>query len=172
VNTARRDHGDAVTPAMEDYLKAIHRMTAEAAPVTTHALAERLGVAGPSVTKMVKRLHELGHVDHARYHGVTLTVSGERIAVEVIRHHRLLERYLVEKLGYPADQVHAEAERLEHYLSEDLESYLDAALGHPTVGPHGDPIPRADPSRPASARPYDRHRSGTTTGSDDATADH
>ena len=130
-----------VTAAMEDYLKAVYRLGADGGEVTTQRLAEDLGVSGPSVTNMVKRLDGLGLLRHARYHGVELTVPGERIALEVVRHHRLLEQYLVETLGFGWDEVHAEAERLEHHLSEALEARLDAALGHPTVDPHGDPIP-------------------------------
>ncbi len=130
-----------VTPAMEDYLKAAYRLRDEAGLVTTQALAAELGVSGPSVTNMIKRLHQQGFLRHAPYRGVALTETGQRIALEVIRHHRLLERYLVEALGYPWDEVHAEAERLEHCVSEALEARLDAALGHPTRDPHGDPIP-------------------------------
>ena len=129
-----------VTPAMQDYLKAVYRLR-DAGPVTTQRLADELGVSGPSVTNMVKRLDELGLLRHARYHGVELTPGGERVALEVVRHHRLLEQYLVQTLGFGWDEVHAEAERLEHHLSEALEARLDAALGHPTVDPHGDPIP-------------------------------
>ncbi len=133
--------GLRVTPTMEDYLKAVYQLRDETGTVTTQQLADQLGVSGPSVTNMIKRLAELGLLRHTRYHGGELTPAGERIALEVIRHHRLLERYLVEALGYRWDEVHAEAERLEHHLSEELEARLDAALGHPTVDPHGDPIP-------------------------------
>ncbi len=130
-----------VTSAMEDYLKAAYRLEQEGGAVTTLRMAEELGLSGPSVTNMVKRLDELKLVVHNRYHGIALTPSGRSVALEVIRHHRLLERYLVEALGFSWDEVHAEAERLEHHLSEELEARLDAALGHPTVDPHGDPIP-------------------------------
>lgn len=133
-----------ITQAMEDYLKAAYRVGEEGGPVTTQRLADALGVSGPSVTNMVKRLHDLRLLRHTRYHGVELTQAGERVAVEVIRHHRLLELYLAASLGYPWDEVHAEAERLEHHLSEELESRLDSALGHPTRDPHGDPIPTPD----------------------------
>jgi DtxR family Mn-dependent transcriptional regulator len=126
---------------MEDYLKVAFRLQAEGGTVTTQRLAEELGISGPSVTNMVKRLHELGLVRHTRYHGVELTEAGQKVALEVIRHHRLLELYLAETLGYDWDQVHAEAERLEHHVSEELESRMDSALGFPTVDPHGDPIP-------------------------------
>lgn len=134
----------AVTPAMEDYLKAVYQLRDDEGDVTVHRLVERLGVSGPSVTNMVKRLHELGLLRHARYHGVRLTPEGERIAVQVVRHHRLLERFLVEHLGYGWDEVHAEAERLEHHISEAFEARVDALLGHPVRDPHGDPIPTAD----------------------------
>jgi len=133
--------GLRVTPTMEDYLKAVYQLRDETGTVTTQQLADQLGVSGPSVTNMIKRLAELGLLRHTRYHGGELTAAGERIALEVIRHHRLLERYLVEALGFSWDEVHVEAERLEHHLSEELEARLDAALGHPTVDPHGDPIP-------------------------------
>ena len=93
---------------------------------------------------MLKKLDKLGLVRHERYHGATLTPSGERIALEVVRHHRLLELYLMEALGLSWDEVHTEAERLEHHLSEELEARIDAALGYPTRDPHGDPIPTAD----------------------------
>lgn len=129
---------------MEDYLKAVYRLREQGGPVTTQRISEELGVTGPSVTNMVKRLHDLHLLEHERYQGVELTEAGERIALEVIRHHRLLELYLAETLGYSWDQVHAEAERLEHHLSDELEARIDSSLGHPTHDPHGDPIPSAD----------------------------
>jgi DtxR family Mn-dependent transcriptional regulator len=140
-----------ITPAIEDYLKAIYQLSQEeqeAGPVTGNRVAERLGVAAPSVTNMVKRLAELGLVEHEPYRGVVLTADGQRVALEVVRHHRLLERYLVEALGYPWDEVHDEAERLEHHISEALEARMAAALGDPTVDPHGDPIPALNGSVP------------------------
>ena len=130
-----------VTVAMEDYLKAAYRLRDEAGPVTTQALAAELGVSAPSVTNMVKRLHGLGLVHHERYRGVELTNTGEQVALEIVRHHRLLELYLVEALGFPWDEAHVEADRLEHHVSAKLEARLEAALGHPTRDPHGDPIP-------------------------------
>ena len=126
---------------MEDYLKAVYRLQEHGGAVTTQRLAEELGVTGPSVTNMVKRLDEMRLLTHARYQGVALTPAGSRIALEVIRHHRLLELYLAETLGYAWDQVHEEAERLEHHVSEELEARMDTALGFPTHDPHGDPIP-------------------------------
>jgi DtxR family Mn-dependent transcriptional regulator len=127
--------------AMEDYLKAIFLLGDEGEAVTTVALAGRLGVAAPSVTHMVKRLHEMGLVLHSPYRGIELTPAGRAVAVEVIRHHRLLELYLVEFLDVPWEKVHEEAERLEHVLSEDLESRIAEKLGQPRVDPHGHPIP-------------------------------
>jgi DtxR family Mn-dependent transcriptional regulator len=129
--------------SVQDYLKAIWKLERDG-PATTSALAAELGVTPASATAMVKKLASLGLVEHERYRGVRLTPSGERAALEVIRHHRLLELYLMKALGLGLDEVHAEAERLEHYLSEDLESRIDAALGHPTHDPHGDPIPTAE----------------------------
>ncbi len=139
-----RREAPQVTPAMEDYLKAAYRLRDEDGPITTQRLAEALGVSSPSVTNMVKRLHELGLVRHERYRGVELTETGEQIALEVVRHHRLLELYLVQALGYAWDEAHAEADRLEHHISEEMEARIDAALGHPTRDPHGDPIPGRD----------------------------
>lgn len=130
-----------ITHAMEDYLKVAYRLQQEGGPVSTQRLADELGISGPSVTNMVKRLHDLQLVSHTRYHGMELTASGQRIALEVLRHHRLLELYLKESLGYDWDQVHDEAERLEHHVSEELEARMDSILGFPTVDPHGDPIP-------------------------------
>jgi DtxR family Mn-dependent transcriptional regulator len=130
-----------ITPAMQDYLKAVYRL-GETGPVSTQRLAEELGVAAPSATNMAKRLHELGLVHHTRYHGVSLTPAGREAALEVVRHHRLWETYLAEAVGLGWDEVHDEAERLEHHLSDRLEARLDSLLGFPATDPHGDPIPR------------------------------
>ena len=131
--------------AVEDYSKAIYTLEHRGdGPVSTNALAERLGVTAASASGMVKRLGELGLVTHQPYRGVTLTEAGQRVALEVIRHHRLLELYLVESLGVPWDRVHDEAEVLEHVLSEELEELIAAKLGDPTHDPHGDPIPTRD----------------------------
>ena len=129
------------TSAVEDYLKAVYEVGRTEEKVTTSALAERLEVSPASVTGMIKKLAEMKLVTHERYHGVALTKAGRRTAIEVIRHHRLVETYLHETLGVPWDQVHAEAEKWEHVLSEDLEARMDEALGHPTNDPHGAPIP-------------------------------
>ncbi len=132
---------------IEDYAKAIYalqRHAGGAEGVSTNDIAERLGVTPASVSAMLKKLAERGLVVHERYRGVVLTAEGERVALEVLRHHRLLELYLAEHLGVPWDRVHEEAEALEHVLSEDLEARIAAKLGHPTHDPHGDPIPDAD----------------------------
>ena len=127
--------------AVQDYLKAIYALESEGERVTTSALARRMGVSAPSTTAMTKRLAELGLVERLPYRGVALTEEGRRGALEVLRHHRLLELYLVDRLGLSLDEVHAEAELLEHALSEELEARIDAELGFPTHDPHGDPIP-------------------------------
>jgi DtxR family transcriptional regulator, Mn-dependent transcriptional regulator len=147
----RRDPAAANTEAVEDYAKAIHALRErESGAVTNSALAERLGVSPGSVTAMLKRMGDLGLVEHEPYQAVTLTEAGERVALEVIRHHRLLEAYLSEALGMPWDRVHDEAEVLEHYISEELEERMAAALGDPTLDPHGDPIPDRELSVAAS----------------------
>jgi DtxR family Mn-dependent transcriptional regulator len=133
------------SPAVEDYSKAIFSLESRSAePVSTNALAERLGITPGSVSAMLKKLDELGLTTHVPYRGVRLTADGRRLALEVIRHHRLLESFLADALGMPWDRVHAEAEILEHVLSEDLERLIAAKLGNPTVDPHGDPIPSAE----------------------------
>ena len=128
---------------MEDYLKVIYRLSEDGHRVTTQSIAERLSVAAPSVTGMIKRLADLKLVEHERYRSVALTAAGHKTALEIVRHHRLLELYLAEALGYSWDEVHDEAERLEHTISEEFEARIDKALGFPTVDPHGDPIPSA-----------------------------
>lgn len=130
-----------LTVAVQDYLKAIYALEAAGERVTTSAIAARMAVSAPSATAMTKRLAELGLVERAPYKGVALTDEGRQGALEVLRHHRLLERYLADRLGLTLDEVHAEADRLEHALSEELEAKIDAELGFPTHDPHGDPIP-------------------------------
>lgn len=131
--------------ATEDYAKAIYAISQRAGgTASTSALAERLGVSPGSVTAMLKRMEGMGLVTHELYRGAGLTAAGERVALEVLRHHRLLEAYLVEALGVPWDRVHAEAEVLEHHISEELEERIAAVLGDPRRDPHGDPIPAAD----------------------------
>ncbi|HKG16691.1 MAG TPA: metal-dependent transcriptional regulator [Solirubrobacteraceae bacterium] len=131
--------------AVQDYAKAIYSLESRrGGAVSTNALAERLGVTPASASGMVRRLDELGLVTHVPYRGVRLTPDGQALALEVLRHHRLLELYLSESLGVPWDRVHDEAEVLEHVLSEDLEELIAAKLGDPTHDPHGDPIPTRD----------------------------
>jgi DtxR family transcriptional regulator, Mn-dependent transcriptional regulator len=134
------------SPAVEDYTKAIYALERRGGgtSVSTNALAERLDVTPGSASGMVRKLAELGLVTHEPYRGVQLTPKGVRVALEVLRHHRLLELYLAESLGVPWDRVHDEAEVLEHVLSEELEALIAAKLGNPTHDPHGDPIPSAD----------------------------
>ena len=132
------------SPAVEDYAKAIYTLQRRAdSPVTTTALAERLDVSAASASGMVRRLSEIGLVKHEPYKGVELTERGNAVALEVIRHHRLLELLLAD-LGVPWDRVHDEAEVLEHHISEELEALIAERLGDPTHDPHGDPIPTAD----------------------------
>jgi DtxR family Mn-dependent transcriptional regulator len=131
--------------AIEDYAKAIYALSeGRAGPVLNGEVARRLGVAPATATSMLKKLGELGLVDYLPYRGVTLTPAGERVALEVIRHHRLIEAYLSEALGMPDDLVHAEAEVLEHHISERLEELIAAKLGEPSHDPHGTPIPGPD----------------------------
>ena len=138
-------HVTEFSAAIQDYAKAIFSLQESLeGPVSTTAIAERLGVTPASASGMVRRLHESGLVEHEPYKGVELTEKGRRVALEVLRHHRLLETYLATSLGVPWDRVHDEAEVLEHVLSEDLEELIAAKLGHPTRDPHGDPIPTAD----------------------------
>jgi DtxR family Mn-dependent transcriptional regulator len=133
---------DSISAAVEDYAKAIYALQVEAdGPVTNNALADRLGVSAASASNMVKKLGGLGLVEHLPYRGVELTPAGRRVALEVLRHHRLLELYLAQSLGVPWDRVHDEAEVLEHHISEELEELIAKALGNPTHDPHGDPIP-------------------------------
>lgn len=140
--------------AVQDYLKAIHMLESEGDPggrrsgVSTRSLARRLDVSAASATNMLKKLDSLGLVEHVPYRGAILTSTGRRIALEVIRHHRLLETYLAEVLGVPWDEVHDEAEVLEHVLSEKLEDRIAALLGDPAADPHGHPIPGKDGSMP------------------------
>jgi DtxR family transcriptional regulator, Mn-dependent transcriptional regulator len=152
---------DRLTDSIQDYLKAIYELTESGEIASTTALAARLGVAAASVTGMVQKLALANPplVKYRKHQGVTLTPSGKRAALEVIRHHRLIEAWLVQTLGYPWDKVHGEAEKLEHVISEDFERRIAAAMGDPTRDPHGEPIPSArlimpkDQSVPLSALP-------------------
>jgi DtxR family transcriptional regulator, Mn-dependent transcriptional regulator len=140
---------ERMSPAIEDYLKAIYTLGRTQPQVTTSLLADHLGFKPASVTGMLKTMADLHLVAYTPYYGVELTPAGERIALEVVRHHRLIELYLVEALGYGWDEVHDEAERLEHHISEKLEARIAAHLGEPNFDPHGDPIPTLEGTLPA-----------------------
>jgi DtxR family transcriptional regulator, Mn-dependent transcriptional regulator len=135
-----------LAPRLSDCLKIIYSMQEQGQKVTTSAVSEQLGVSDATATMIFKDFANSGWVEHIPYHGVRLTPSGDQKAREVIRHHRLLELYLVRELGYTWDKVHAEADKLEHVISEEFEARLDEILGYPTVDPHGDPIPGKDGS--------------------------
>jgi DtxR family Mn-dependent transcriptional regulator len=143
----------ALTDAIQDYLREIYKLGSEETPVSVTSLAKRQGVSPASASAMVKKLAALGLAEHEPYRGVTLTDAGEQVALEVIRHHRLLELYLAQTLGLDVADVHDEAERLEHVISEELEAKIDSALGYPTHDPHGDPIPNAELEWPAAQPP-------------------
>ena len=135
---------EKLSPPIEDYLKTVYLLHERAGAATTTGIAAALEVTPASVTGMIKKLAELKLVRHMPYQGVELTKSGEKIALEMVRHHRLLELFLMEALGYTWDEVHAEADMLEHVISEEFEERMAARLGYPTVDPHGDPIPSKD----------------------------
>ncbi len=148
-----------LTTAMEDYLKAIFELPGEV--VSTQELAEALSVSPASVSGMLKKLADLKLVDYEKYRGVKLTPAGKKVALETVRHHRLIETYLAEALGYAWFEVHDEAEKLEHVISEVFEERIAEVLGHPTHDPHGDPIPRRDGSVPESlGKPLPEHAVG------------
>lgn len=138
-----------LSQSQQDYLKALYQLRHEDRSVTTSELAERLKVSAASATEMLGKLASLGLVEHDRYHGAGLTGAGESVALEMIRHHRLLEIFLTRALGYRWDEVHEEAERLEHHISERLEDRIFDSLGRPDIDPHGDPIPTRDGEMPA-----------------------
>lgn len=130
-----------LSQAVEDYIKTIYRIRQSGQPASTSDIARALNVSAASVTNMAKRLAQLGLAEYESYQGVRLTETGNKVALEIIRHHRLLELYLRNVMGYPWDKVHEEAELLEHHISEEFERKIDEMLGHPTHDPHGDPIP-------------------------------
>lgn len=133
-----------LSQSVEDYLKAIYKLQETGGPVSKSGIAANLGVSAASVTNMIKKLAELNLVRHESYRGVELTPQGERAALEIVRHHRLLETYLREVMGYQWEEMHDEAEQLEHHISEEFESKIDEMLGFPTHDPHGHPIPSLD----------------------------
>ncbi len=134
----------SLSQSVEDYLKAIYVLETEGEGATTTNIAETLGVSSASVTNMLKRLAGMNFIEHKSYKGATLTEAGRKIALEILRHHRLLELYLKEIMGYSWDEVHEEAEKLEHHISEQFEDKIAELLDHPTHDPHGDPIPSKD----------------------------
>ncbi len=151
----------AFTRAQEDYLKALYQLHGDQRPVPTRELAQRLGISSPSVSEMVTRLTAQGLVVHDRYRGQQLTRDGRKLAVELVRHHRLLEMFLVQVLGYSWDEVHDEAERLEHVMSERMEQRIFELLGRPELDPHGHAIPSVSGKvRSLSERPLSECRAG------------
>ena len=140
-----------LSDSIQDYLKAVYKLQSEQGRVTIGAIAKDQSVSPASASAMVKKLAALALLEHEPYRGARLTDAGERVALEVIRHHRLLELYLARTLGVHVDDVHEEADRLEHVISEELEARIDRALGFPTHDPHGDPIPDANLEWPAKA---------------------
>ena len=151
----------AFTRSQEDYLKALYLLRGDQRPVPTRELAQRLGISSPSVSEMVARLTAQGLVEHDRYRGQQLTKEGRKVALELVRHHRLLEMFLVEVLGYTWDEVHDEAERLEHVISERMEARIFELLGRPELDPHGHAIPSlAGKVRPLSDRALSDCRAG------------
>ena len=142
-----------LSEAIQDYLKAIYKLQVESGRATITAVAREQRVSPASASAMVKKLAALELIEHEPYRGAHLTDAGERVALEVIRHHRLLELYLAQTLGLDVDDVHDEADRLEHVISEELEERIDRALGYPTHDPHGDPIPDANLEWPAPDGP-------------------
>ena len=151
----------SLTRAQEDYLKALYQLHGDHQPVPTRDLAQRLGISSPSVSEMVTRLSAQGLVEHDRYRGQQLTREGRKVALELVRHHRLLEMFLVQVLGYSLDEVHDEAERLEHVISERMEERIFELLGRPELDPHGHAIPTlAGKVRPLSDRPLSDCRVG------------
>ena len=149
-----------LSDAIQDYLKEIYKLAPDGGRVSTSALADRQGVSAASASAMVKKLAALGLVELVPYRGVSLTQDGEQVALEVIRHHRLLELYLAETLGIAVDDVHDEADRLEHALSDELEARIDEQLGYSTHDPHGDPIPDANLEWPRESAGADSRSRG------------
>jgi len=145
---ARGRRRPGLSPAMEDYVRAIHHLRQDGGAVSTTALARYMAVAPASVTGMLKRLDRMGLVEHRRYGGAKLTGAGERVARELVRHHRIIETYLAEALGLSWDLVHEEANRLEHHVSARVGERMAHALGQPARDPHGAPIPGADDDEP------------------------
>src|SRR4030088_3438808 len=158
---AQLERRSTFTRSQEDYLKALYQLHGDQRPVPTRDLAQRLGISSPSVSEMVTRLSAQGLVEHDRYRGQQLTREGRKVALELVRHHRLLEMFLVQILGYSWDEVHDEAERLEHVISERMEQRIFELLGRPELDPHGHAIPTLGGKvRPLSDRPLSECRAG------------
>lgn len=149
----RDAQGRPTTQAVEDYVKGIYQLGGADQPVSTNALAEWLRISPAGASHMLRQLTQLGLVDHTPYYGVRLTPAGARVALEMIRHHRLAEQFLVEVLGYGWDEVHEDAERLEHAMSEKLEARIADKLGNPRADPHGHPIPALEGGLPMETGP-------------------
>ena len=141
-----------LSQSVEDYLKAIYVLQSEGEATTTTNIANALDVSSASVTNMLKRLAKMNLLEYESYKGANLTAAGNKIALEILRHHRLLELYLKEVMGYSWDEVHDEAEKLEHHISEQFEDRIAELLNHPTHDPHGDPIPSKDGVMPTMAQ--------------------
>jgi len=149
--TDRPTSNEGYSEAIEDFLKAVYLLQQEQDRVQTSTLAETLNITAPSTTEMAKKLAKANLVEHEPYRGIRLTAAGERVALEIVRHHRLLELFLVQALGYSWDEVHEEADRLEHVISEEFEERMALALGNPSIDPHGDPIPSRDLQMPETS---------------------
>ncbi|OLC14660.1 MAG: hypothetical protein AUH32_05005 [Actinobacteria bacterium 13_1_40CM_66_12] len=161
MSTVELTRRSTFTRSQQDYLKALYHLHGDSRPVPTRDLAQRLGISSPSVSEMVTRLTAQGLVEHDRYRGQQLTRDGRKVALELVRHHRLLEMFLVQVLGYSWDEVHEEAERLEHVISERMEQRIFELLGRPELDPHGHAIPTlAGKVRPVSERPLSECRAG------------
>src|SRR5881409_1536967 len=161
IGTPTQEKRSAFTRSQEDYLKALYLLGGGERPVPTRELAQRLGISSPSVSEMVTRLTSQGLVEHDRYRGQQLTREGRKVALELVRHHRLLEMFLVQVLGYAWDEVHDEAERLEHFISERMEQRIFELLGRPELDPHGHAIPTLGGKvRPVSHRALSECRGG------------
>ena len=161
MSTVELTRRSTFTRSQQDYLKALYHLHGDSRPVPTRDLAQRLGISSPSVSEMVTRLTAQGLVEHDRYRGQQLTREGRKVALELVRHHRLLEMFLVQVLGYSWDEVHEEAERLEHEISERMEQRIFELLGRPELDPHGHAIPTlAGKVRPVSERPLSECRAG------------
>jgi len=161
LSTVELTRRSTFTRSQQDYLKALYHLHGDSRPVPTRDLAQRLGISSPSVSEMVTRLTAQGLVEHDRYRGQQLTREGRKVALELVRHHRLLEMFLVQVLGYSWDEVHEEAERLEHVISERMEQRIFELLGRPELDPHGHAIPTlAGKVRPVSERPLSECRAG------------